>query len=178
MQVAGRVLERAEDQHLLALQFAGQSSFSRQLAVVRRPGSPCARRALEQLDVGLHVVGQLPQVELVQIDRGQALDVRPWPRHGVEFLGQAAGRQVVFLVPGQEPHRLLEILRRDDLAVQQVVLVGLLEGQRPAQAQAERLDARLQPLQEAGLEDADQGHLPGLASHSCSCSSAMADFFL
>ena len=131
-----------------------------QLSVVRGQRLRPFVEALEQLHVGFHVVRQLPQVVLVEIDGRQALDVLLRLGHGVEFVGQAPGGDVVLFVSGQEPDRLLEVLRRDDLPVEQVVLVRFLERQRPPQAQAERLDARFQPLEEAGLEDADQAFLP------------------
>ncbi len=105
---------------------------------------------------------QPPQLVLVEIDGRQAFDVRLGLGHGVQFIRHAPGRDVVLFVPRQEPDRPLKVLRGDHLPVQQVVLVRLLERQGPAQAQAERLHARLQPLEEARLEDADQTFFPAL----------------
>ena len=161
MQVPGRVLERAEDKNLLALQIPRQQFLEPfQLPVFcRQPLRPIIE-PLEEFHVGFHVMGQLPQFVLVEIDGRQALDVLLRLGHGIQFVRHASGSDVVLFVPGQEANRLLKILRRDDLAVQQVVLVRFLEGQGPAQAQAKRLDAGFQPFEEAGLEDADQTFLP------------------
>ncbi len=117
VEVAGRVLEGAEDQDFLPFNSPARSSLSR--ASLPSSAASCSVRScnpLSSFDIVLDVVPELPQVVLVEIDRGQALDVRLGLGHGVEFLGHAAGGDVVLLVSGQEPHRLLKVPRGDHLA--------------------------------------------------------------
>jgi hypothetical protein len=72
MHISRRVLEAAEDQHLATLQLAGQKLLQPlQLAVASHEWRSLLVQPLEERDVLLHVVAQLAQIELVQVDLGK-----------------------------------------------------------------------------------------------------------
>ena len=60
---------------------------------------------------------------------------------GIQFVRHARGFGFVLHIPFQEPHRLLKIAGRNDLAVEQVIEVRGLERQCSMQAQAESFNA-------------------------------------
>jgi len=170
VEVTRGVLVVGEDEHLLPRQLPLEQRLERGQLVVLCPGDVAhlVPDVGELLDIARQVAVQPAPVVLLRVQPRQALD--DGPRFGglIDSLGLRArnwGVAIarglgVFLIGHHQPHCSLKRGRVQDDALLHVLVEGLDKLQGAADGDAERVDARFQPLEEPALEDADQRLLP------------------
>src|ERR1051326_568821 len=165
VEVTGRILVVGEQEHFLAFEFSCQQFFEAgELGVpVGCDGADVVPDCAQGFGVAAQVVMKTLEIVERGVEGRQCLDELARLSTLIELIGErrGQGRQgwggiVLFVLAGEVARRFLEAGAVEDPALQDVAFKGFEKLQGAAHADTEGLDAALEALEVATLEDTGQ----------------------